>query len=169
MKTLTVQQPWAWAIIHGGKDVENRPWNCRFRGRFYVHAGLRLSDGGLEWMEQELGLRGPADFQYAVIIGTAELYDVGRNSDSRWAGTRLVPLATPRPEVPCAADPRTWPARLVGVFEDAPMTGHERRLSGPRRGHIEHPMTHLRPVVRCVREHPSRRDSSSPLTLVRRP
>jgi hypothetical protein len=21
---LTVQQPWAWAIVHGGKDVENR-------------------------------------------------------------------------------------------------------------------------------------------------
>ena len=27
MKALTVQQPWAWAIVHGGKDVENRTAN----------------------------------------------------------------------------------------------------------------------------------------------
>ena len=24
MRVLTVRQPWAWAIIHGQKDVENR-------------------------------------------------------------------------------------------------------------------------------------------------
>jgi hypothetical protein len=35
LRALTVQQPWAWAIIHGGKDVENRGRNCHFRGRFY--------------------------------------------------------------------------------------------------------------------------------------
>lgn len=27
MRILTVRQPWAWAIIHGGKDVENRTRN----------------------------------------------------------------------------------------------------------------------------------------------
>lgn len=26
MKVLTVKNPWAWAIIHAGKDVENRTW-----------------------------------------------------------------------------------------------------------------------------------------------
>jgi hypothetical protein len=25
MKALSVKQPWAWAIIHGGKTIENRP------------------------------------------------------------------------------------------------------------------------------------------------
>ena len=32
MKALTVQQPWAWAIIHAGKTVENRTqrwWSYR--------------------------------------------------------------------------------------------------------------------------------------------
>jgi hypothetical protein len=24
MKAITVKQPWAWAIIHGGKDIENK-------------------------------------------------------------------------------------------------------------------------------------------------
>lgn len=23
---LTIRQPWAWAIVSGGKDVENRTW-----------------------------------------------------------------------------------------------------------------------------------------------
>jgi len=26
MKALSVRQPWAWAILHAGKDVENRDW-----------------------------------------------------------------------------------------------------------------------------------------------
>ena len=25
-RALTVHAPWAWAIIHGGKDIENRSW-----------------------------------------------------------------------------------------------------------------------------------------------
>jgi hypothetical protein len=99
MKALTIRQPWAWAIIHGGKDVENRPRNCRFRGRFYVHAGLKLSDEGLEWIEGELGLAAPAEFQHGVIIGTVELYDVVGDSDSPWAvtGSYHWLLRDPRP------------------------------------------------------------------------
>ena len=26
MKALTLRHPWAWAIVHCGKDVENRTW-----------------------------------------------------------------------------------------------------------------------------------------------
>ncbi|MFF7293172.1 hypothetical protein ACFY9N_11640 [Microbacterium sp. NPDC008134] len=42
MRILTVRQPWAWAIIHGGKDVENRPRNIAggYRGPVAIHAGL---------------------------------------------------------------------------------------------------------------------------------
>ncbi len=38
MKTLSLRQPWAWALIHGGKRVENRRWNTKFRGDFLIHA-----------------------------------------------------------------------------------------------------------------------------------
>ena len=42
MRVLTVKQPWAWAIIHGGKDVENRVRNLAgdYRGPVAIHAGL---------------------------------------------------------------------------------------------------------------------------------
>lgn len=46
MKALTVQQPWAWAIIHGGKDVENRTQAWSYRGPLAIHAGARWSERG---------------------------------------------------------------------------------------------------------------------------
>ena len=44
MKAITVRQPWAWAILHGGKDVENRTRNIAgsYRGPLVIHAGLAL-------------------------------------------------------------------------------------------------------------------------------
>jgi len=46
MRILTVRQPWAWAIIHGGKDVENRVRNLAgdYRGPIAIHAGLGYDD-----------------------------------------------------------------------------------------------------------------------------
>ncbi|OCB46671.1 hypothetical protein A5721_10795 [Mycobacterium vulneris] len=46
MKALTVQQPWAWAIIHGGKLIENRTQLWSYRGPLAIHAGARWSDHG---------------------------------------------------------------------------------------------------------------------------
>jgi hypothetical protein len=39
MKALTVCQPWAHAILHLGKDVENRTWATTYRGPLFIHAG----------------------------------------------------------------------------------------------------------------------------------
>lgn len=46
MKVITVRQPWAWAIIHGGKDVENRSRNIvgSYRGPVAIHAALAVTD-----------------------------------------------------------------------------------------------------------------------------
>ncbi len=40
MRALTVRQPWAWAIIHGQKSVENRSRNIAgsYRGPVAIHA-----------------------------------------------------------------------------------------------------------------------------------
>lgn len=49
MRVLTVRQPWAWAIIHGGKDVENRVRNIAggYRGPIAIQAGAaRFEDDG---------------------------------------------------------------------------------------------------------------------------
>lgn len=46
MKAITVQQPYAWAILHGGKTVENRSRSVNYRGPVAIHAGTRWSDRG---------------------------------------------------------------------------------------------------------------------------
>lgn len=48
MKALTVRQPWAWAIVHGGKDVETRTQAWAYRGPLAIHAGAQTSDDGLQ-------------------------------------------------------------------------------------------------------------------------
>jgi hypothetical protein len=39
LRALTIWQPWAVAIAHWGKDVENRTWQCYRRGLIAIHAG----------------------------------------------------------------------------------------------------------------------------------
>lgn len=45
MKALSIRQPWAWAILHAGKRIENRerkdgrmPSLCSYRGPLLIHA-----------------------------------------------------------------------------------------------------------------------------------
>lgn len=43
MRAISVRQPYAWLIIHGGKTIENRGWPTRFRGRLLIHAASKYS------------------------------------------------------------------------------------------------------------------------------
>jgi len=43
MKALSIRQPWAWLIVNGHKDIENRTWATKFRGEVLVHAGLIMT------------------------------------------------------------------------------------------------------------------------------
>lgn len=39
---LSIQQPWAWLIVHGYKRIENRSWRCTSHRPILIHAGLKL-------------------------------------------------------------------------------------------------------------------------------
>ncbi|RZL04784.1 MAG: ASCH domain-containing protein, partial [Rubrivivax sp.] len=95
MKILTIRQPWAWLIIHGGKDIENRDWPTRLRGRFLVHAAKGMTR--TEWEDaidtaRHCGvsladLRAGAQFeqlQRGGIIGSVNLIDCVTDHPSRW-------------------------------------------------------------------------------------
>lgn len=47
---LSINQPWAWLIAAGYKDIENRNWNTDFRGEFAIHAGLKVDRDAIETM-----------------------------------------------------------------------------------------------------------------------
>ena len=38
MKTIVVRQPWAWRIVHGFNDIENRSWKTRSRSPLLIEA-----------------------------------------------------------------------------------------------------------------------------------
>lgn len=43
MKAISIHQPWAWLIANGHKDIENRSWPTKFRGRVLIHASKGMS------------------------------------------------------------------------------------------------------------------------------
>lgn len=107
-RALSVRQPWAWAIIHGGKDIENRSWQAvnhglSVRGRIVVHAAAGMTRkeyvNAAAFME-EIGVRCPPaiGLQRGGIIGTVEIVDVVRDSASPWFfGPRGLVLRDPEP------------------------------------------------------------------------
>jgi hypothetical protein len=44
VKALSIRQPWAWLVIHGYKDVENRPTAWDYTGPLAVHASATPAD-----------------------------------------------------------------------------------------------------------------------------
>ena len=107
-KALSVRQPWAWAIIHAGKDVENRSWQAvnhglKMRGPIAIHASSGLGKGEFEDARdfiESLGIScpHPADLKRGGMIGSVEVIDVVSEHESKWFfGPRGLILANPEP------------------------------------------------------------------------
>ncbi len=83
---MTVAQPWAWAVVQGYKDVENRSWRTSLRGRFLIHASKKLDPAGFQFL-WEMGLyrRLPEALPRQCLIGSVELVDIISGYPSDWA------------------------------------------------------------------------------------
>jgi len=87
MKALSIRQPWAWLIVNGYKDIENRTWSTDFRGRIYVQAGKRIkSDDFPEQRDyiRESGLILPEEPPLGAIVGEMTITDCVNISSSPW-------------------------------------------------------------------------------------
>lgn len=127
MKALAIQQPWAWAVLHAGKNIENRDWTPnyparkfaeKFRGRFILHASTN-SLSNRKWDEQWDGYCDTAlkawragtkpgaahavipdadELIFGHLIGSVELADVVKAHPSPWFfGPIGLVLRDPRP------------------------------------------------------------------------
>ena len=86
IKVLCVKQPWAWAIIEGGKDVENRVWKTNYRGRLYIAARKTIDNGSFGYISELIGdIPRPKSLVTGAIIGHVTLLDCIRDSISDWA------------------------------------------------------------------------------------
>ncbi|QGZ56698.1 ASCH domain-containing protein [Paraburkholderia acidiphila] len=108
MKALSVRQPWAWLIVRPDlagaaraaalaacdmKDIENRTWPTRLRGRFLIHASKGMTraeyddvEGFLDYFDIDIALPGQEKLHRGGIIGAATLTDCipSAKRTSRW-------------------------------------------------------------------------------------
>lgn len=94
MKILTIRQPWAWLIVNGYKDVENRTWKTAVRGPILIHAAKEMRND--EWLRAvtfiydrfpenwELVKPKREDLKFGGIVGRATIVDCVTSSDSQW-------------------------------------------------------------------------------------
>ena len=97
MKALTLWEPWASAIVHGEKRIENRPWKppASIRGqRFAIHAGLAYDQ------QAAAALAGAGMFDFSElkhrpghVLGTAVVVGMVVRSDDTLFDER--PVYTP--------------------------------------------------------------------------
>lgn len=117
LPSLSIRQPWAWAIVHAGKDIENRSWSTNFRGRCLIHAAKGMTR--LEYEEclgfahglsctrpfpSGLTLPSFGSMPRGGIVGVVDIVDCVTESPSPWFSGRfgfVLRNARPLPFHPC--------------------------------------------------------------------
>jgi hypothetical protein len=116
IKTLSIKQPWAFLIVAGYKDIENRTWQTAYRGRFAIHASGKFDYNFFEICNDRKACEAVRDHfgliensrkitknkhELGAIIGTVELADIKESSDSEWyySGNFAWILKNPKPFV----------------------------------------------------------------------
>jgi hypothetical protein len=94
LRALSIMQPWAWLIVNGYKDIENRSWSTGFRGQLLIHAGKKLDkyaaydvlSGVHPLTRKSFPFPAPKndDLHLGGIVGEAEIVDCVEQSDSDW-------------------------------------------------------------------------------------
>lgn len=139
MRILTVRQPWAWAIVHAGKNVENRSTNIAggYRGPVAIHAGAAW-DWDSRYPVGETPHATSASLVRGAIIGVVDLDDVHATLNhsrhpldacSPWADQNAewhLVLANPRP----LAEPIPYTGALgLRTLDDTTVALIERQLA----------------------------------------
>jgi hypothetical protein len=110
MHAISIRQPWAWAIIHAGKDVENRSeyaprqFGLAVGKRVFIHASKTMTADEYERAAKfmaSIGVQCPApdELAFGGIIGSVLVVDIVTRHRSPWFhGPAALVLADARPE-----------------------------------------------------------------------
>jgi hypothetical protein len=91
MKALSIKQPWASLIAHGIKNIENRTWRTKFRGRIYIHASAKSAGNIMDLLNEKQLINLPnyiflsENYPLSAIIGEVDIVDCVINHSSIWA------------------------------------------------------------------------------------
>lgn len=120
MKALSVIQPWAWLIVHGYKDIENRDWCSSYAGQLLIHASKKKSRDewtSAQWAMDECGLDPDIlpqinDVSYGAIVGICDLIGWVDRSQSPWFygqfGWKLQNARAFKHSIPCRGALGLW-------------------------------------------------------------
>lgn len=95
---ISIRQPWAWLILHAGKDIENRDWATKVRGRVLIHASkgmtgveyvdalnfARVARADMEPPPPPVTCPGVNGIERGGIVGSVEIVDCVDGSESPW-------------------------------------------------------------------------------------
>jgi len=117
VKALSIRQPWAWLIVEGHKDIENRDWATSFRGRILIHASktMRMADyreAAKFAANQGVTIPRAQELHRGGIVGVATVADCVPDSRSPWFFGKygfVLSEAMPLPFTACAGQ--------LGLFE----------------------------------------------------
>jgi hypothetical protein len=87
MKCLSIQQPWAWAILFAGKPVENRTWHMYYRGPLALHASRTFDRAGYDYCVEhfpDIHWPHPMHYERGGLVGVCEVTGCVREHPSRW-------------------------------------------------------------------------------------
>lgn len=146
-KVLSLRQPWAHLVLHAGKNVENRKWNTKLRGAFFIHASLGATEADWDYARRCADLVDPSirvprleELPHGGIIGRATLVDVIKPCYDK---KHLDKIRLPTPET--CSHPWHIPWQYGFVLEDirpldfVPMKGALNFFRDPRLPKVETP------------------------------
>ncbi len=132
-RALSVRQPWAWAIMFAGKDIENRSWQAMnhglaVRGEIVIHAAKGMTQqeyaDASEFMASIGVICPPARYLWrGAVIGTVEVTDAVKEHSSPWFfGPRGLVLRNPKPVPPVAVSGALgyfdWQKKRIAAFPE---------------------------------------------------
>jgi hypothetical protein len=91
MKAISIRQPWAWLVVNGWKNIENRDCRFKHRGPLLIHAGSWMTEADYEACRifvdgicDDLAMPAPADLPRGGIVGEVVVLDCVESHPSPW-------------------------------------------------------------------------------------
>ena len=118
LKAVTLHRPWAWAITHLDKRVENRSWKCPLPGGslFAIHAGKKWDLNAVRFIESvntsQLITMPPEEEHPTGIVAIARFDGNVWSDESPWfmggIGWLFSDLVVFENPVPCLGREKLW-------------------------------------------------------------